>query len=175
MLLVKYQTPIIENELILDSNNVLKFKELILDLNITKVNKDENNEKMERKQKEIEDICSKNNNPPYLTQLNFVQDVVLAENIVIYRKLEIKKQIMIINYIIHSYKLACFQVLKYKSKNANNLNTIEFYTLLKNKNQIKQYLTKILEKEEIFDLLRKTLCRYNDLEKNLELLLKKKL
>ena len=88
---------------------------------------------------------------------------------------------MIINYLIQSFKVVSYQLIKYEEKNSARLieNPIaddirrEYDILIKNKNNIKSILNSILENGEVLIFLRKTLCRYISLEENLVLLLKK--
>lgn len=157
--------------------DILDFKKIILDLKDTnKTAKTLRNEDT----KEI-DCGDDTKKITKITEMNFVHDLTLTQNIVIFRKLEIKKQVMIINYLIQSFKVASYQLIKYEEKNSAKLNEnpiaddimIEHFILVKNKNIIKTMLKNILENKEVLDFLRKTLCRYISLEENIVLLLKK--
>ena len=80
-------------------------------------------------------------------------------------------------YLILSFKVVSYQLIKFTDKNSTRLNEQEIRSendiLVKNKNNIKSILTNLLENREVLDFLRKTLCRYASLEENLTLLLKK--
>lgn len=161
----------------INPRDILDFKKIILDL------KDTNKTVKTLRNEDIKEIdCDDTKKITNLTDLNFVQDLNLVENIVIFRKLEIKKQVMIINYLILSFKVVSYQLIKYKEKNSSKLNenpiaddiTREHDILIKNKNDINSILNSILENGEVLIFLRKTLCRYISLEENLVILLKKK-
>lgn len=156
----------------INPRDILDFKKIILDLKGTnKTVKTLRNEDI----KEID--CDDTKKITKLSEMNFVHDLTLTEKIVIFRKLEIKKQIMIINYLIQSFKIVSYQLIKYEEKNSTKLGEEqikkEYDILVKNKNTIKSMLKNILENGEVLVFLRKTLCRYISLEENLVLLLKK--
>jgi len=156
----------------INPRDILDFKKIILDL------KDTNKTVKTLRNEDIKEIdCDDTKKITNLTELNFVQDLTLTEKIVIFRKLEIKKQIMIINYLIQSFKVVCYQLIKYEEKNSARLGEEqirrEHDILIKNKNNIKSILNSILENGEVLFFLRKTLCRYISLEENLVLLLEK--
>ena len=157
---------------IINPRDILDFKKIILDLKGTnKTAKTLRNEDI----KEID--CDDTKKITKLSEMDFVHDLVLTEKIVIFRKLEIKKQIMIINYLIQSFKIVSYQLIKYEEKNSTKLGEEqikkEYDILVKNKNTIKSMLKNILENGEVLIFLRKTLCRYISLEENLVLLLKR--
>jgi len=160
----------------INPEHILDFKKIILDL------KDTNKSIKSLRNEDIKDIeCDNTETPNKITEISFVQDLSLVEKIVIFRKLEIKKQVMIINYLIQSFKIVSYQLIKYEEKNSTKLleNPIpddtmrEYRVLTINKNTIKTMLKNFLEKEEVIDFLRKTLCRYITLEENIVILLKK--
>ena len=160
----------------INPRDILDFKKIILDL------KDTNKTVKTLRNEDIKEIdCDDTKKITKITEMNFVQDLTLTEKIVIFRKLEIKKQIMIINYLIQSFKVVSYQLIKYEEKNSARLieNPIaddirrEYDILIKNKNNIKSILNSILENGEVLIFLRKTLCRYISLEENLVLLLEK--
>jgi hypothetical protein len=156
----------------INPRDILDFKKIILDL------KDTNKTVNSLRAEDIKEIdCDYTKTPTKLTEMNFVHDLDLAGKIVIFRKLEIKKQIMIINYLIQSFKVVSYQLIKFTDKNLARLGEQQIRSehdiLIKNKNNIKSILTNLLENREVLDFLRKTLCRYASLEENLTLLLKK--
>jgi hypothetical protein len=156
----------------INPRDILDFKKIILDL------KDTNKTAKTLMNEDIKEIdCHDTKTPTKLTEMNFVHDLDLAGKIVIFRKLEIKKQIMIINYLIQSFKVVSYQLIKFTDKNLARLGEQQIRSehdiLIKNKNNIKSILTNLLENREVLDFLRKTLCRYASLEENLTLLLKK--
>lgn len=156
----------------INPRDILDFKKIILDL------KDTNKTAKTLRNEDIKEIdCDDTKKITNLTEMDFVQDLTLTEKIVIFRKLEIKKQIMIINYLILSFKVVSYQLIKYEEKNSARLGEEqirrEHDILIKNKNNIKSILNSILENEEVLIFLRKTLCRYISLEENLVLLLEK--
>ena len=156
----------------INPRDILDFKKIILDL------KDTNKTVKTLRNEDIKEIdCDDTKIPTKLSEMTFVHDLDLVENIVIFRKLEIKKQVMIINYLILSFKVVSYQLIKFTDKNSTRLNEQEIRSendiLVKNKNNIKSILTNLLENREVLDFLRKTLCRYASLEENLTLLLKK--
>jgi hypothetical protein len=155
----------------INPRDILDFKKIILDL------KDTNKTAKTLRNEDIKEIDCHDTKITNLTEMDFVQDLTLTEKIVIFRKLEIKKQIMIINYLIQSFKVVSYQLIKYEEKNSARLGEEqirrEHDILIKNKNNIKSILNSILENGEVLIFLRKTLCRYVSLEENLVLLLKK--
>jgi|LakMenEpi03Aug12_release.lakeMendotaPanAssembly.Ray.scaffolds.fasta_scaffold04704_17 hypothetical protein len=155
----------------INPRDILDFKKIILDL------KDTNKTAKTLRNEDIKEIDCHDTKITNLTEMDFVQDLTLTEKIVIFRKLEIKKQIMIINYLIQSFKVVSYQLIKYEEKNSARLGEEqirrEHDILIKNKNNIKSILNSILENGEVLFFLRKTLCRYISLEENLVLLLKK--
>ena len=172
-----YKTNNLKDNINISSGDRYDFKKLILELRKTGLNKkitDNDIEEIDIEEIDCEKLYNNNPNPPTnLTKINFVQDIVLAQQIVIFRKLEIKKQIAIIYHLIESFKLAAFQLLKYEEKNANQLNPAKHITLIKNKFIITQMLNKLLSNaDELNKFFKKTICRYASLEENLELLLK---
>ena len=178
MLLQRYNEPSIEDNINISSDDHYDFKKLILKLRETYSKPtflDENN----IQEINCDELYAENPNPPTeITKANFVLDLVLAEKIVIFRKLEIKKQVTILYYYIQSFKVTAYQLLKYEEKNAAKLTdpiiANKYRTLQKNKAYIEGILRKILEDvDEINNFFRKTICRYATLEENLELLLKK--
>ena len=172
-----YETNNLKDNINITSGDRYDFKKLILELRKTELNKkitDIDIEEIDIEEIDCEKLYNNHpNSPTNLTKINFVQDIVLAQQIVIFRKLEIKKQIAIIYHLIESFKLSAFQLLKYQEKNANQLNPSKHNILIKNKNIIAGMLNQLLSNaDELNNFFKKTICRYASLEENLELLLK---
>jgi len=175
MLLQRYNIEQKEDSINISSGDRYDFKKIILDLRETS-NKtsflDENNIQ------EIDCEELKSEQPKNITKANFTLDVVLAQKIVEFRKLEIKKQITILYYYIQSFKVVAYQLLKYEEKYADKLTSDQnisnkYKILQKNKAYIEDILRKLLNNaNELNDFFRKTMCRYSSLEENLKLLLK---
>ena len=99
----------------INPRDILDFKKIILDL------KDTNKTAKTLRNEDIKEIDCHDTKITNLTEMDFVQDLTLTEKIVIFRKLEIKKQIMIINYLIQSFKVVSYQLIKYEEKNSARL------------------------------------------------------
>jgi hypothetical protein len=151
-----------------DNKNVkLDFKKLLLE-----ANKIQDESKCNFVNKEL--ILDKNIKVKNIHELNFVQDINLVDKIVQYRKLEIKKQIRIINRVIELYKniltkINCYNYYSNERNEINLQNVIQQLNII----QLNIYKQKCISifNDFIFnnaDFLKNTLCRYVDLETSLK-------
>ena len=141
-----------------ETNIKLNFKKILLEVN---------NIEFENKQYTKELICDINLPIINITDLNFIQDINLVEKIVTYRKLEIKKQIIIINYTIEVYKNILIKIKCYEYNDAKKLVNIHKIEDLKtSKETCIDILNKFILQNSNY--LQTTLFRYVDLEESLE-------
>jgi hypothetical protein len=178
IILKKYSENYSEKEITDEFNNYdnknekLDFKKLLLE-----VNKIQDESKCNFVNKEL--ILDKNIKVKNIDELNFIQDINLVDKIVQYRKLEIKKQIRIINRVIEFYKniLTKINCYNYYSNeiNENNLQNNILLNIVHKLNivQLNTYKQKCINifNDFIFNnanFLKNTLCRYVDLETSLK-------
>jgi len=158
-ILKKYNEKFDENEKakdeIMNKNNE-DFKKLLLEI-----------DKVEQETKcvtDIKELFLTNRNIISIHEINFIQDIRLVTKIVEYRKLEIKKQIRIINLAIEVYKyvlikIECFDFFPKKQDELYN-------ELLNERKKCVDIFDTVIFKNVYF--LQDTLCRYIDLENKLK-------
>jgi hypothetical protein len=170
LILEKYNEKFDENEKDKDKENIEEkcstqydydyFRKLLIDINSSQIDSQNKN-----KNKEI--IFNTNIKVVNIHELNFIQDIDLVEKYVKYRKLEVAKQIRIVNYIVEVYKntltlILCYPFLHNKLKYNVNLDNLN-----KNKQECINRLQKIVLNDDSY-FLQTTLCRYLDLEEKLK-------
>jgi hypothetical protein len=110
-------------------------------------------------------------NSTKIHQMNFIQDIDLVAKVVKYRKLEIKKQIRIINLSIEVYKhvivkLNCYNYFLSNPNLQLNTQNLEQRKLLDDKQKCINIFNAMVFNDNAY-FLNDTLCRYVNLEKKL--------
>lgn len=143
----------------------LEFKKILLDI-------DKLNIQTKNTINKNDIICSEDNSKieQKITDMNFVEDMDMVEQIVEYRKYEIRVQIMITNLLVEKYKFIIVNLLKLKQvKNNPNSNTNQIDTEIRKleiyKNELRSYINMFINQNE--NLLKHTLCRYKFIQSNL--------
>ena len=168
LILEKYNEKFDENDKNKDKENIEEkcstqydyeyFRKLLIDINNTQIDAENIN-----KNKEI--TFNTNIKVVNIHELNFIQDIDLVEKYVKFRKLEIAKQIRIVNYIVEVYKNTLTLILCYPFLHKLKYN-VDLEKLNKNKQECINRLNKIVLNEDSY-FLQSTLCRYIDLEEKL--------
>jgi hypothetical protein len=112
-----------------------------------------------------------------ITNINdiiFIEDLLFIYKIIEYRKLEIRKQIVIIKYTLELfyYLTICLLRLEDKQKNLPSIDNNEINILKKNKINVKTILNNFIENNGKKFLLKK-LYKYICLDRNFDIILKK--
>jgi len=165
----KYNEPYDSVEPIEISNeNKLDFKKIIMDL------------------KDVEKTCKENKIPfdlkfnpsikvKNIAEINFVDDLNLAESIIEYRKLVIRHIILINNYNVVTYNallLAELELTYQRDNDKKNISETDISKIREDKERSKKYLEAILIKSgQFYD---ETLCRYKDINDRLGILMSNK-
>lgn len=170
LILEKYNEKFDENENGKDKENIEKncstnydyeyFRKLLIDITDSQIDSQNKN-----KNKEL--IFNTNIKVVNIHELNFIQDIDLVEKYVKFRKLEIAKQIRIVNYIVEVYKNTLTLILCYPFLHNKLKYKFDLENLNKNKQECIDRLKKIILNDDSY-FLQSTLCRYIDLEEKLK-------
>ena len=146
--------------------NELSFKKLLLEVDTAE------KETKPCMTTDFKELFVNKRNIPKIHQMNLIQDINMVRNIVVYRKLEIKKQIRIVSLAIQVYKYVLIKIKCYNyftdTNNKLKINTqnLDIEDLNNDKQKCINIFNNFIFTNEHF--LQDTLCRYIELEKKLQ-------
>jgi hypothetical protein len=177
LIITNFNTPIDKRESEMKYETELKYIELYQKLilgNIDKIT-------LKKKQNSLDNTIDKtpisfpiDNKITYINDIIFIEDLEFIHKIIEYRKLEIRKQIVIIKYTLELfyYITICLLRLEDKAEEVKSINPQEIQILRTNKNKLKEIFINFSHNNGDKFLLKK-LYKYICLDKNFDIILNK--